>query len=74
MESVADGSEGSAVAMLFTAGAIVGAISPVLAGAINSSWDFDGVIVYAGSIAALTALIAAIAPLRAASAGRSPRP
>ena len=63
MESVAGGSEGSAVAMLFTGGAIVGAISPVLAGAINASWDFDGVIVYAGSIAALAALIAALAPL-----------
>jgi FSR family fosmidomycin resistance protein-like MFS transporter len=64
MESVADGSEGSAVAMLFTGGAIVGAISPVLAGAINSTWDFEGVIIYAGCLTALAALIAALAPLR----------
>ena len=64
MESVADGSEGSAVAILFTGGAIVGAGSPVLAGAINSNWDFEGVIIYAGCITALAALIAALAPLR----------
>ena len=64
MESVAGGSEGSAVAMLFTGGAIVGAISPVVAGAINSHWDFHGVVVYAGCIAALAAVIAALAPLR----------
>ena len=69
MESVAGGSEGSAVAMLFTGGAIVGAISPVIAGAINQTWDFHGVVVYAGCIAALAALIAALAPLREA-----PRP
>ena len=64
MESVAGGSEGSAVAMLFTGGAIVGAISPVVAGAINTAWDFHGVVVYAGCIAALAAVIAALAPLR----------
>ena len=63
MESVAGGSEGSAVAMLFTGGAIVGAISPVVAGAINTQWDFHGVVVYAGCIAALAAVIAALAPL-----------
>ena len=65
MESVAGGSEGSAVAMLFTGGAIVGAISPVVAGAINTQWDFHGVVVYSGCIAAVATVIAAFAPMPA---------
>ena len=51
--------------MLFTGGAIVGAISPVVAGAINTQWDFHGVVVYSGCIAALATVIAAFAPMPA---------
>ena len=72
MESVAGGSEGSAVAMLFTGGAIVGAISPVVAGAINANWDFHGVVVYSGCIGALAAIIAAVAPMPARSSEAEP--
>ena len=66
MDAVQPGTEGSAVAMLFTGGAVVGAISPVVAGAINGQWGFTGVVVYAATIAAIAAVIAAIAPMRTA--------
>ena len=64
MDAVQPGTEGSAVAMLFTGGAVVGAISPVVAGAINGQWGFTGVVVYAATIAAIAAVIAAVAPMR----------
>ena len=63
MDVVEDGIEGSTVAMLFTGGAIVGAISPVVAGWVNGTWGFSGVVLYAGVIAAVATFIAAVAPI-----------
>lgn len=64
MDAVEPGTEGSAIAMLFTGAAIVGAFSPIVAGWVNSEAGFSGVVLYAGSIAAAAALIAAVAPMR----------
>ena len=46
MDAVRGGTEGSAVAMLFTGSAVVGAVSPVIAGWVNGNWGFSGVILY----------------------------
>ena len=56
------GVEGSAVAVLFSGGAVIGAIAPYAAGFINQSAGFQGVIWFAGSIAALGALLAMFVP------------
>ena len=63
MDVVEDGTEGSAIAMLFTGGAVVGAISPVVAGWVNGTWGFSGVVLYAGTITAVATVIAAVAPI-----------
>ena len=57
------GVEGSAVAVLFSGGAVIGAIAPYAAGFINQSAGFQGVIWFAGSIAALGALLALFVPM-----------
>ena len=56
--------------MLFTGGAIIGAAAPVIAGLVNTTWDFRGVVIYAGSIAAVGALLALIVPIRKAVAAQ----
>ncbi len=75
IDAVKTGTEGSAVAMIFTGGAIVGAIGPVIAGFVNRSWEFQGVIIYVASIATVAAVIAAFAPIAspAARSGRGAR-
>ena len=60
------GTEGSAVAMLFTGGAIIGASAPVIAGLVYTSWEFSGLVFYAGSIAGFGALVALVVPIRKA--------
>ena len=70
MDAIEPGTEGSAVAMLFTGGAIIGAAAPVIAGLVNTTWDFRGVVIYAGSIAAVGALLALIVPIRKAVAAQ----
>jgi len=58
------GVEGSAVAVLFSGGAVIGAAAPWIAGFINQSAGFQGVIWFAGSIAAVGACLALVAPIR----------
>ncbi|MEX0763192.1 MAG: MFS transporter [Dehalococcoidia bacterium] len=62
MDVTDKGSEGTSIALMFAGGAVIGAFAPVAAGAINSRWDFQGVVIFAGSIATIGALIAMIAP------------
>ena len=64
MDAIEPGTEGSAVAMLFTGGAIIGASAPVIAGLVYTTWEFSGLVVYAGSIAGLGALVALVVPIR----------
>ena len=64
MDAIEPGTEGSAVAMLFTGGAIIGASAPVIAGLIYSNLDFEGLVIYAGVIAAIGAFFAAVVPIR----------
>ena len=50
--------------MLFTGGAIIGASAPVIAGLVYSNLEFEGLVIYAGVIAAVGAVLAAIVPIR----------
>ena len=57
--------------MLFTGGAIIGASAPVIAGLVYSNLDFEGLVIYAGVIAAVGALLAAVVPIRKALAANT---
>jgi len=63
LDAVPRGVEGSAVALLFSGGAVIGGIAPYLAGFINESAGFQGVVWFAGSIAAVGAVLALILPI-----------
>ncbi len=66
MDQVDRGTEGSATALMFTGGSVIGALSPVLAGWIFQNWNFQGVVIYCGVIAAVGATLALIFPMRRA--------
>ena len=63
LDVVPEGVEGSAVAILFSGGAVIGAVGPILAGIINQAAGFQGVVWFAGSIAAFGAILALIIPI-----------
>ena len=67
MDSTDRGSEGTSIAVLFAGGALIGAGAPVAAGAINTHWSFDGVVIFVAIIAAVGAAFAVVAPM-----GRGP--
>jgi len=56
------GVQGSTVAILFSGGMVIGAIAPYVAGFINQSAGFEGVVLFAGSASTLAALIALVLP------------
>jgi len=74
LDAVPAGVEGSTVAILFSGGAIIGGIAPILAGLINQSAGFQGVVWFAGSIAAFGAVLALVIPIgrRVKAAGEPP--
>ena len=74
LDAVPEGVEGSTVAILFSGGAIIGGVAPILAGMINQSAGFQGVVWFAGSVAAFGAFLALIIPIgrRVKAAGKSP--
>jgi fucose permease len=62
MDATDVGSEGTSVAALFAGGALIGAIAPVIAGAINSDAGFEGVVIFVASLAAVGTLISWFGP------------
>jgi len=62
MDATDVGSEGTSVAALFAGGALIGAIAPVIAGAINSDAGFEGVVLFVASLAAVGTLISWFGP------------
>ncbi len=66
MDQVERGSEGSATALIFAGGSVVGALSPIAAGKIFEINGFEGIVVYCGIIAAVGAILAIILPMRRA--------
>ena len=63
MDQVDRGSEGSATALMFAGGSVIGALSPIAAGVIYSQWGFAGVVWFSGSLAATGAALAAFLPM-----------
>ncbi len=64
MDQVERGSEGSATALIFAGGSVVGSLSPIIAGKIYETNGFEGIVLYCGTIAAVGAAIALIMPMR----------
>ena len=65
MDQISKGSEGSATALMFTGGAIIGSLSPLVAGIIyDGSLGFSGVVIYSGIIAGFGFLLALLLPMR----------
>ena len=64
MDQVERGSEGSATALIFAGGSVVGSLSPIVAGKIYETNGFEGIIWYCGIIAVLGAALALILPMR----------
>ena len=64
MDQVERGSEGSATALIFAGGSVVGSLSPILAGKIYETNGFEGIILYCGIIAVIGAALALILPMR----------
>ena len=62
MDATEAGSEGASVAALFAGGALIGAIAPPVAGAINSDAGFEGVAIFVAGLAAIGALLSWFAP------------
>jgi len=63
MDSTEKGSEGTSVAVLFAGGALIGAIAPVVAGLLNTHWDFDAVVIFVAIVAAVGTLLAVVIPM-----------
>ena len=64
MDRVPAGSEGSGTALNFIGMSLVGFMSPIIAGYIYSEYNFDGISIYAGSIAIAGILLCSILPLK----------
>ena len=67
MDQVGPGTEGSATALMFTGGAVIGALSPIAAGALFNAVGWSGVVVFCGIIAAFGTAMALFIPMRRAA-------
>ena len=65
MDMIDKGSEGAGTALMFTGGAVIGALTPIAAGFINQSNGFEGVVIFAGIIAAAGAILSLVLPMKA---------
>ena len=63
MDMIDKGSEGSGTALMFTGGSIVGSLTPIVAGIINQSYGFQGVVIFAGAMATIGAVLSLILPM-----------
>ncbi len=63
MDSTDRGSEGTSIAVLFAGGALIGAVAPIVAGALNTHWDFDAVVIFVAAIAVAGTVLALVAPM-----------
>ena len=63
MDSTERGSEGTSVAVLFAGGSLVGAVAPILAGALNTRWDFSAVVIFVAAVAAAGTILAVVGPM-----------
>jgi len=63
MDSTERGSEGTSIAVLFAGGSLVGAVAPILAGVLNTHWNFDAVVIFVAIVAAVGTALAIVAPM-----------
>ena len=63
MDMIDKGSEGSGTALMFAGGSIVGSLTPIIAGIINQSNGFQGVVIFAGAMATIGAVLSLILPM-----------
>ncbi len=63
MDSTEHGSEGTSIAVLFAGGSLVGAVAPILAGVLNTHWNFDAVVIFVAIVAAVGTALAIVAPM-----------
>ncbi len=68
MDAAKPGTESSITALQFTGPAILGAISPVIAGWLRENYGMDGVFYYSGAIVAAITVVALFMPMRRFSA------
>ncbi len=61
MDATEKGSEGTSTALLFAGGSVIGAVAPLAAGAINTSWGFHGVVWMAAGLSLAGAGLAVVA-------------
>jgi FSR family fosmidomycin resistance protein-like MFS transporter len=63
MDSTDRGSEGTSIAVLFAGGALIGAVAPIVAGVLNTHWNFDAVVIFVAAIAVAGTVLALVAPM-----------
>ena len=63
MDQVGVGTEGSATAMMFTGGAVIGALSPIAAGALFDAEGWPAVVIFCGAIATFGTALALVIPM-----------
>ena len=64
MDQVPNGIEGTGTALMFSGLAVIGSLSPIIAGAIYERNLFEGVVIYCASIAVIAAFLSIILPMR----------
>ena len=64
MDQVPKGIEGTGTALMFSGLAIIGSLSPIVAGAIYEMNLFEGVVIYCAIIAVLATLLSIFLPMR----------
>lgn len=67
VDATKKGTEASGIALMFAGSAVLGAVSPVIAGRLREAFGMDGVFYYAAIIVAVVAIASLIVPLRKAS-------
>jgi len=63
MDMIDKGSEGSGTALMFAGGSIIGSLTPIVAGIINQSNGFQGVVIFAGAMATIGAVLSLMLPM-----------
>ncbi|MCI0808412.1 MAG: MFS transporter [Chloroflexi bacterium] len=64
MDMIDRGSEGSGTALMFAGGSVVGSLTPIGAGFVYQSNGFHGVVIFAGTMATIGAVLALVLPMK----------
>ncbi len=64
IDGAPSGTESSVTALMFTGPAIFGAIAPIIAGILRTSYGMDAVFIYAGGMVGFVAFLSLLVPMR----------